>query len=142
MHARFEVVEVSLHGKSRFLHEIGREKSVDGLHGPGMVFDVSIGESKFHDLIDWLCIHVCSAPHVVTAHSSRLLRTVASGLLPRHLNEHNVTRIGILHISGRSGLFHLVGLCARARGCHGDHTFQIRAFDREVNVLRKNSRRS
>lgn len=71
-----------LHGKVRFLHEIGGEKSVDGLNGPGMILDVAVGESQFHDLMGLCCIHVCFAPRG----DSALYQVVRNGRQHRALH--------------------------------------------------------
>ncbi len=46
MHAGLQLIKMSLHAKAGLLHEVGREKAIDGGHDPGMLFDVAIAEPK------------------------------------------------------------------------------------------------
>jgi len=67
--ARFQFVEMPLYTKTRLFHEIGREKSVDGCHNPGMGFDIAIAEPEFGDgeVVLWVHCRHCSNISIVLA---------------------------------------------------------------------------
>ncbi len=57
MHAGFQFVEMALYAKARLLHKIGGEKSVYGLHHPGVFLHVAVAEPQLHHMIILCGIH-------------------------------------------------------------------------------------
>lgn len=57
MHAGFQFVEMALDAKAGLLHKIGGEKSVYGLHHPGVLLHVTVAQPQLHHMIVLSGIH-------------------------------------------------------------------------------------
>lgn len=51
MHAGFQFIVMTLDAEAGPLHEIGGEKTRDGLHDPRMLFGITVAEPEFDRLV-------------------------------------------------------------------------------------------